>query len=316
MAQITIGNNPLAQPLSRNIRWIVIVLVVLLIADHAFYTVDPTEMAGVRRLNTVVTKQPLGEGLHFKVPFIDAVDKVTVSLQTYTVPRLVVNTVDNQPVQLAVGVSYTTPPSAVLHLLYEVGRAGNVDINENLHRIIADRTAKVFAQQNTTTISENREKLSSALRAILTEDLRRLHGIEVQDLQVADIVYSDSFRASVEAAVKAKNDSVASENMVNKVRYDGEQAKVKAAAEAAAAISRAEGEKQAAILAAQGQAEAIKLQGDAQAEAIRAQGKALTESPRFVDYAIAKAWNGQPPQTILGGQGAVPFFQLSKPSTQ
>jgi regulator of protease activity HflC (stomatin/prohibitin superfamily) len=301
---------------SRNMRWIVAIPVALFLVSESYYTVDPTQMAGVRRLGTVITAQPVGDGLHFKAPFIDTVDKVTVSLQTYTVPRLVVNTIDNQPVQLAVGVTYTTPPSAVLHLLYEVGGAGNADIEDNLHRIIADRTAKIFAQQNTTTISENREKLSGALRAILSEDLRRLYGIEVQDLQVADIVYSDSFRASVEAAVKAKNDSVASENMVNKVRYDGEQAKVRAAAEAAAAISRAEGEKQAAILAAEGQAEATKLQGDAQAEAIRAQGKALSESPRYVDYAVAKAWNGQPPQTILGGQGAVPFFQLTKPAGQ
>jgi regulator of protease activity HflC (stomatin/prohibitin superfamily) len=305
-------NHPMPPALARNLKWGAGGLALLFLASESYYTVDPTQMAGVRRLGTVSSTEPVGSGLHFKAPFIDTVDRVTVSLQTYTVPRLVVNTVDNQPVQLTVGVSYTTPASAVLHLLYEVGRAGNADIDENIHRIIADRAAKVFAQQNTTTISENREKLSAALRAILTEDLRRLYGIEVQDLQIADIVYSDSFRASVEAAVKAKNDSVASENMVNKVRYDGEQAKVKAAAEAAAAISRAEGEKQAAILAAQGQAEATRLQGEASADAIRAQGKALTESPRYVDYAVAKAWNGQPPQTILGNQGAVPFFQLGK----
>jgi regulator of protease activity HflC (stomatin/prohibitin superfamily) len=309
-------NPRLPAALPRNIRWIIAGGAAILLISQSYYTVDPTQMAGVRRLGTVITAEPVGDGLHFKAPFIDTVDTVTVSLQTYTVPRLVVNTIDNQPVQLSVGVSYTTPPSAVLHLLYEVGRAGNADIDENLHRIIADRAAKIFAQQNTTTISEAREKLSVALRAILSEDLRRLYGIEVQDLQIADIVYSDSFRASVEAAVKAKNDSVASENMVNKVRYDGEQAKVRAAAEAAAAISRAEGEKQAAILAAEGQAAATKLQGDAQAEAIRAQGKALSENPRFIDYAIAKTWNGQPPQTILGGQGAVPFFQLSKPAGQ
>ena len=98
-----------------------------------------------------------------------------------------------------------------LKLLYEIGRVGNFDIGDNFSRIIADRTAKVFAQQNTTTISENRERLSSALRALLGTDLARLYGIEVVDFQIAQITYSDSFRASVEAAVKAKNEAVAAE---------------------------------------------------------------------------------------------------------
>ena len=90
-----------------------------------------------------------------------------------------------------------------------------IDIAENFQRIIADRTAKVFAQQNTTTISENRERLSTALKTLLSADLSRLYGVEVVDFQIAGITYSESFRASVEAAVKAKNEAVAAENTVN-----------------------------------------------------------------------------------------------------
>jgi regulator of protease activity HflC (stomatin/prohibitin superfamily) len=90
-----------------------------------------------------------------------------------------------------------------------------IDIAENFQRIIADRTAKVFAQQNTTTISENRERLSTALKTLLSADLGRLYGVEVVDFQIAGITYSESFRASVEAAVKAKNEAVAAENTVN-----------------------------------------------------------------------------------------------------
>jgi len=135
-----------------------------------------------------------------------------------------VNTVDNQPITVAVGPLDRIPAGAVLKLLYEVGRAGNVDIAHNFQRIIADRTAKIFAQQNTTTISENRERLSTALKALLSIDLGRLYGIEVVDFQIAGITYSDSFRASVEAAVKAKNEVVAAENTVNRIRFETQQA--------------------------------------------------------------------------------------------
>ena len=109
--------------------------------------VDPTEMAGKRLLGRVVVDHPLGPGLHFKLPVVEEIDKLQTSLETYKLDRLTVNTVDNQPITVAVGLTYRVPAGAVLKLLYEVGRAGNVDIGDNFQRIIADRTAKIFAQQ-------------------------------------------------------------------------------------------------------------------------------------------------------------------------
>ena len=168
------------------------VLIMGALVASAFVIVDPTEMAGKRRLGRVVVDQPLGPGLHLKLPLVEEIDKLQTSLETYKLDKLTVNTVDNQPITVAVGLTYRVPAGAVLKLLYEVGRAGNFDISDNFQRIIADRTAKIFAQQNTTTISENRERLSTALKALL----------------------------STEAAVKAKNEAVAAENTVNRIRFD------------------------------------------------------------------------------------------------
>ena len=129
---------------------------------------------------------------------------------------------------------------------------------DNFQRIIADRTAKIFAQQNTTTISENRERLSTALKALLSADLGRLYGIEVVDFQIAGITYSDSFRA----AVKAKNEAVAAENTVNRIRFEAQQAVARANGEAEANLRIADADRQAAILSAQASAEAIRLEGE------------------------------------------------------
>jgi regulator of protease activity HflC (stomatin/prohibitin superfamily) len=87
--------------------------------------------------------------LHVKLPLVEEIDKLQTSLETYKLDRLTVNTVDNQPITVAVGLTYRILAGAVLKLLYEVGRAGNFDIADNFQRIIADRTAKI-AQQNTT----------------------------------------------------------------------------------------------------------------------------------------------------------------------
>src|SRR5271166_4418020 len=165
------GRGSPTVPSRMTLATIIAILVVGAFAASAFVFVNPTEMAGKRRLGRVVVDQPLGPGLHLKLPLIEEIDKLQTSLETYKLDRLTVNTVDNQPITVAVGLTYRIPASAVLKLLYEVGRAGNVDIADNFQRIIADRTAKIYAQQNTTTINENRERLSTALKALLSTDL-------------------------------------------------------------------------------------------------------------------------------------------------
>ena len=284
--------------------------VLLILAAGSFVIVEPTEMAGKRRLGQVVVDQPLGPGLHFKLPLVDQIDKLQVSLETYGIDHLSVNTIDNQPIAIAVGLTYRIPPAAVLRLLYEVGRAGNVDIGENFHRIIADRTAKIFAQQNTTTISENRERLSSSLRLLLAADLGRLYGIEVIDFQIAQITYSDSFRASVEAAVKAKNEAVAAENTVNRIRFEAQQAVARANGEAEAKLRLADADRQAAILAAQGRAEAIRLEGETRSAVLTRYADLLRGNPAVVDLVRADRWNGVLPATLLEGAGGVPLINL------
>jgi regulator of protease activity HflC (stomatin/prohibitin superfamily) len=284
--------------------------ILLMLLAGSYVIVQPTEMAGKRRLGQVVTDLPLGPGLHLKLPLIDTIDKIQVSLETYRIDHLSVNTIDNQPIAVAVGLTYRIPSTAVLKLLYEVGRAGNFDIGDNFNRIIADRTAKIFAQQNTTTISENRERLSSSLRALLGTDLAKLYGIEVIDFQIAQISYSDSFRASVEAAVKAKNEAVAAENTVNRIRFEAQQAVARANGEAEAKLKIADADRQSAILAAQGRAEGVRLEGQSRANVLQLYAGILRDNPAVVDLVRADRWNGTLPATLLQGAGSVPLISL------
>jgi regulator of protease activity HflC (stomatin/prohibitin superfamily) len=289
---------------------LVAVILFAFVAFESYFVVEPTEMAGVRRLGQVVTTKPLGPGPHYKVPFIDQVDRLQVSLDTFKLDKLTVNTIDNQPIAVTVGLTYRIPPQAVLPLLYEVGRAGNFDITENFERIVADRTAKIFAQQNTTRISENREQILNALKTLLSNDLGTLYHIEVVDFQIAGILYSDSFRASVEAAVKAKNEAVAAENTVNRIRFEARQAVERANGEAEAKLKLADADRQSTILSAQGRAEGIRLEGESRAAVLRMNAEILKTSPLVVDLAKADRWNGALPLTLLEGAGSVPLLSL------
>jgi len=246
------------------------------------------------------------------LPFVDTVDTIQTSLDTFQLNNLVVYTIDNQAVTVGVGLSYRVPESVVLKLLYGVGRSGNVDIVENIRPVLADRVLRVFSTQNTVGISANREQIAGAIRKEVGTALQTIFGLEITDLQLSSITYSPSFQASVEAAVQAKNDAIRAENTVVKVRYEVEQQKVQADAQAAVRVAQANGEAQAtiaqarsqreaAILRAEGDAQATTPLGDAQARVIQQVGSAVTGNPSVVSYETAHRWNGQMPSTMFGG---------------
>jgi regulator of protease activity HflC (stomatin/prohibitin superfamily) len=116
--------------------------------------------------------------------------------------------------------------------------------------------------------------------------------------------------------VKAKNDAIAAENTVNRIRYEGEQKVVTAKAEAEAQIARAQAQKQSKVLEAEGEARGIELRAVAEAQSIRIRGEALKDNARVIELTVAQRWTGQPPQTILGDRGAVPFFNLGQGASE
>ncbi len=283
------------------------------------YVVDPTEMAGVRRLGTVITAAPVAPGLHFKLPLVDTVDRLQTSISTMSIDNLTVYSVDNQAVTIGVSITYRIPASAVLKLLYQVGRTGNVDIPANLQPIVSDRTLRVFAKRNTIDISSQREVIANEIRSTVESTVGPLFGVELLDLQLNHLEYSATFTESVEEAVKAKNDAVQAENTVARVQYEAQQAKIRAEGQASAvaaaaegdaqaAITRANAQKQATIAEAEGQAEARKTLGDAEAHYAQTIAQALGTT-KVTDYLTIQKWNGQLPSTSLGNS-AVPLVSL------
>ena len=277
----------------------------------SLFVVEPTEMAGVRRFGEVTTRDPYGPGLHLKLPLIDQVDHLQVSLDILQVQNLTMYTVDNQWVKISVGMTYRIPSTAVFLLLYKVGRSGNFSVRENVEPIIADRAMRVFARRNTIKISEEREVIANEIRQSVSTRLTELFGLDVVDLQIAKIEYSPTFAASVEAAVKAKNDAVAAENTVNRIRFEAEQVRVRAQGEADAVAIQAEGQKRSAVIRAQGEAEAVRIIGEAQAANLQARGAAVAAYPVIVQLVTADRWNGALPLTMLGERGVLPLLNLN-----
>ena len=255
----------------------------------SFYTVQPTEMAGLRMFGKVEVTQPVGPGLHFKVPFLESVDTLQTSQSTYNMKSMQVYTVDNQPVEIGINVIYQIPRESVLHLLYDVGRAGNVDIDGTILPVVRDRALATFAQYNTLTISAQRAQIALNMQKDIAKGLWDKFGIRVIGVQLVNIKYSGTFVSSVNAAVRAKAMAVQAQNTVLQKQYEGQQAVVTAKAQADAAIAKSEGE-----------AKAILVRAQAQAKAIQIMGQALQDNPNYIKYEQIKQWNGILPQYMMG----------------
>lgn len=284
--------------------------VALTAALGSCYIVDQTEYANVRRFGTVQYKEPVGPGLHFKLPFIDAADKLQVTLQTIHIPPFSVLTVDNQKVTIEENFNYTINKTQVYHVLYEVGSSGHIsasDIAQQIVPVAHDRTASVFASQNMVTVNSEREKIQAQVEASVTQSVENLFGLTAHSLQITAIRPSEGFMASIDQATMAKNAAIAAENQLRTKQFEAMQV-----------AATAKGTADAAIEQARGQAESVRLNAEANKGRLIAEGEGLKENlelqikpfgtvDKYVDYLRAKAtlnWTGTVPQVVSGTNGS------------
>ena len=286
----------------------------LLVADGCYFTVSQNERAYVREFGRVqnVAAGPIGPGLHFKSPFFTEVDRLPVSIDVMDLGNMETFTRDAQKITMHVTVTTQVPDAAVYHLLYEVGRAGNLDLERNYQTIIADRLRTVIGRHDINEVAgAERQQIIDEARVVLSRDLSDLFGIKVDSVQTALVGMPDSYAAAIEAAMQARTQRQSAEQNQARAGIEAETAKVTAAGLANAAIEQARGESQSKLLQASADAQATRLRGQAEADAAQALARALATNANLVALRTAERWNGQLPQNIYAG-APIPFLQVPK----
>ena len=293
-----------------------LLLAVFLLSD-AIYSVQPTELAFTRTFGRVdqAPNAPLTPGVHIKLPFVTVVDRMQVSTDTITPQsELRVLSHDGQVIQLGVSITRRIPASAVYNLLYNTGGVGNVDIDRNLFAIVADRTLTIFGREDVLNIAAERERVIGLMKTVISTDLQRLFGIELVDLQITGFRFSTEYERAVNENTLAKTNAYRAEQILRQKQVEAEQVAAEAKGQADAAIEHARGESQSTLLNASARAHATEIQAQADANAIRLRVDAAGGVQSYAQVMTAdtmKLWNGQPPQTMLGGGGSpMPFFQI------
>ena len=257
----------------------------------SWYTIDQGERGVLLRFGKLSSVEK--PGLHFKLPFIDSIHKMTVRTVKLTLPTAVYSK-DIQGAEVVLSLNYRLEDGKVGEMYSTAG----TDFVEKLviPRLLAV-SKDVFGKYNAVSIIQAREELGVQILKEMSAKMSGT-GIAVESVQIENIDFSDSYEKSVEERMKAEVEVQRVKQNLERERINAEMARAKAQGEADAKLARAEAD-----------AKAIELVGKAEAEAIRAKSEAMKANPDYVRMLQAEKWDGKLPQSIVPSS-SVPILKL------
>ena len=267
------------------------VLFGLSVALGSWYTIDQGERGVLLRFGRLSSVEE--PGLHFKLPFIDSIHKMTVRTVKFTLPTAVYSK-DIQGAEVVISLNYRLDADKVGEMYAAAGT--NYADKIVVPRLLAV-SKDVFGKYNAVSIVQAREDLG---RQILEEMSAKMAGtgVIVESVQIENIDFSDSYEKSVEERMKAEVEVQRVKQNLERERINAEMARAKAQGEADAKLARASAD-----------AKALELVGRAEAEAIRAKSEAMKANPDYVRMLQAEKWDGRLPQSIVPSS-SVPILKL------
>ena len=256
-------------------------IVIILVISESVVIVQAGHRGVVLYLGTVENRV-LGEGVHFVIPFAEQVVQLEVRTLKYQAEATAASN-DLQQVQTVIALNYHLNPADVNKVYQQLGPdyADRV-IAPTIQESVKASVAKYNAEELITKRAIVKDVIASAIRNSLSAK-----DIVVETIFITDFKFSPAFSSQVEDKVVAFQKYLTELNNLRGIQVVANQTVVQAQAQAKANIAKASGESQ-----------AIKI--------ITSQ---LRQDPQYLQWQAINRWNGQLPFS-LGGQGAVPFFQL------
>jgi len=225
----------------------------------------------------------LGEGLHFRAPFVSSVTVVDVKTQRYESNATAASR-DLQIVSTQVVLNYRLDPTTVDTLVREIGleferRIVDPAVQEALKAATAQFTAEELITR--------RPEVSSAIRDVLEARLSA-RGILVESVAITDFNFSEEFTRAIEAKQVAEQDALRAQNELRRAQIEAQQQ-----------VARAEAEAKARLEVARAEAEALRLQRE-------------VISPALLQLRFIERWDGVLPRFMGGSDssGVLPMFVL------
>lgn len=252
---------------NRLIGGAVVAFLIALLLLSSFATVSPGH-TGVRVTLGAVSSSTLTEGLHFKIPFVQAIKKMDNRVQKIEASCAAASK-DLQTISSNVAVNIRLNPASSAEIYQSVGL--NYDdkiILPVIQEIVKAVTAKYTAEELIT----KRQDVSEQMKELLQTKIKA-YGLTVYNFNVINFDFSEEFSKAIEAKQTAQQMALKAEQDLRRVQVEAEQ-KV--------------------------------AQAQAEAEALRLQKQEIT--PELLQLrqieVMRERWNGQMPTTVVIGDGS------------
>ncbi|MBD9511563.1 prohibitin family protein [Ensifer sp. ENS10] len=272
-----------------------VAIVVLSIFGGSFYTVDEGERAVVVSQGKIAGVSPAG--FHWKKPFIDHANTISLRTRVVEFPEEPVYTGDRQTATVTFSVNYAavSTDQEVASIYREFQTLEGLE-DRLLKRDIKEAIKNVFGQFTAETAIRERGRLNNeVVKAIgtLGNGLIRIEGVNIENINFSD------------AVEQAAEDRAMAEMQANTKREEQKKAVIQNAIDVAAAQAAADSN----LAKERARADGIRAVGEAEASAIKAKSDALAQSPNLVELTKAERWDGKLPTSFVPGS-AIPFVNI------
>lgn len=255
-----------------NVRTIVIVVVLILLcvlALDSFFIVDARERAILKRFGEVVQTKSELEGLNFKIPFVDKVEKFDGRIVTRELPEGRYLTIEKKPLIV---------DSFVKWRIFDTTRfyEATQGIEENAHSRLAARVDEGLRNQigGRTMLDvvsgDARDELMSELTNELDNTARDQLGVRVIDVRVKQIELPAEVASQVYERMRSERKIEA-----DRFRAQGEEQKL---------IITSDADKQRVVIRAEAEREAEQTRGEGDRDATRIYAEAYGQDPEFYEF--------------------------------
>jgi regulator of protease activity HflC (stomatin/prohibitin superfamily) len=207
---------------------VVLGIIIIITLFGTFYTIP----AGYRGVLLTFGKPDMiaqGEGLHFKIPFVQQIIKMQVQTQKYEADASAASK-DLQTVTSKIATNYKLDPESVARVYQEIGIDYSVRVIQPAEQeIVKSITAKFTAEELIT----KREDVRVEIKQLLHDRLLP-RGIIIEEVSITNFDFSPEFNKAIENKVTNLQAALAAQNKLEQVKYEAQQTVTKATAEAEA----------------------------------------------------------------------------------
>ena len=200
------------------------ILVVILLFSSV--TTIKSGEVGIRvRFGKVVNRQT-SEGINFKMPIIEKIEKMNVRVQKVEV-QTASSSKDLQEVEMSLAVNYQIDKDKARDLYKTVGTGyDEVILEPAIQESIKAVTSKYTAEELITNRSEVSEKCQEELNKKVSK-----YGLKVNDFNITNFNFSEEFNKAIEEKQVAEQKVLTAKQELEKERIEAEKKIVKAEAE-------------------------------------------------------------------------------------